>query len=288
MSEHSSYGVNIAGECVPYHEIHNVFADSEHGSRLASMTRWDRYRPEYVTRENWQSLLGLDANNLHHMGLTEHIVGGFLRVCQAQEYDRSLNPQAVFSEEERESLRLAAVIHDWGESIVGDTNYLLKTSRDEEEEYEALAQIIGSQANLHGVDQSLLAHKMNFVRAEVIGNRDSKLGRAFNAVERMGYIGTAVRAWRMHYKMDDPSTRYSLQVLAAGTLSAQTPAMLEYSQVYPPVDLYLKGRSRDIADAFSGVDDGVFDFFNEGERDRLRVGFANARDLYSRTFLVAA
>jgi hypothetical protein len=50
--------------------IHQSFAATELGAKLAANVRYAIYKPTEVTNERWEALLGADVNNLAHLSLT--------------------------------------------------------------------------------------------------------------------------------------------------------------------------------------------------------------------------
>jgi rfaE bifunctional protein nucleotidyltransferase chain/domain len=225
-----------------------IFSNSEFGQSLAGAPRWDMQRPSHITPEQWIHLLGRDADNLQHMKLSYDITNLFIHYD-----DGSLN----LSEEEKDLLRLAAITHDWGESYNdetktgGDVNYELKTDTQAFEELVTYRKVFSEILSSQDV-------KTKYIIESTIFKRDSKLGLIFNAVERLGYIRTAMIAFEKSKGIDDDILKSHLQWLTAGTLSNQIISLMEYSADYTPVKKYLEFISPSIDEAYQTIDATIF------------------------------
>ncbi|MBI2013094.1 MAG: hypothetical protein HYS88_01460, partial [Candidatus Colwellbacteria bacterium] len=111
-------GVPDSIDGVTFEEIYELFAGSSYGKILRQRVRYGPYKPEELSNEEWVKILGPDVNNLEHLKTTLAITNDFIyraRYPHPEWQPREIN----FSREEKELLCLTAVIHDWGEAVVG-------------------------------------------------------------------------------------------------------------------------------------------------------------------------
>ena len=196
-------GVNIGDEVVRFGQIHRAFAVTEHGQKLARSTRYDRYKPDGITNEKWERVLGVDVNNLKHLQLTYGLTRRFIEYTAnpSRLWQKAVSAQAQFTPEEQEDLLLAATVHDWAEAVVGDKMFDLKTRAEEDEELAVLQTMV---QNLYRREEAqVIILRIDNVINTVIKDRNTKLGRAFNAIERVGYLRTALRAWQKSREADE-------------------------------------------------------------------------------------
>jgi hypothetical protein len=283
MIETHAYGITLPTETIPFPQIHDSFAQTENGKYLETRVRFNDYRPDHVSREAWVGLLGIDVNNLGHMQLSEQLAGDFLRIGKrALATGEFVSPKAQFDPAEEELIRLTASFHDWGESVSGceDKTYRLKTEEDEAREHVALETLLYDQASrLTTVPEDTLAleQKMQFAREHVLKNRSTKLGQAFNAVERLGYMRTALRAFSVGREHRDESIQNGLAWITADVFSNQTIQLLQYAEIYPAVREFLVTRSDTISSVFAELPDMAFDNYTLPEQRQQREKFAAAK-----------
>ena len=211
-------------------QIYDLFADSPYGKALSQKVRYAHYKPEGLSNEEWVRILGPDVNNLEHLRETLKITNEFI--------DRARNPHPEwrldklnFSPEEEELLRLAAIVHDWGEAMTGDIGWHRKTSEtDVAKEFAALHKIIEEVCRPE-LDNALL--KKIYRAADIAFMREgSRLDQAFNAIEYIGYGNNALRAWseRENYSGE-------MQELLAGLgkklIVENFPICEKYAEIYP-------------------------------------------------------
>jgi hypothetical protein len=230
--------------------IHESFSATEYGARLAGQIRFGLYKPEDVDNERWRKLLGSDVNNLSHMQLTHGLTRSYLsHLNEAQ--PAFLNP------EEYRQLEVAALIHDWAESIVGDIPYSYKTDDDELEEK---AHFINNLGNFYTDDDQEIVGLIHESVHNIIFDRDGKLGKVFNSIESIGYVRTALRAFEHIKGQSAPDCHDKFRQLVADVLGNQTMKLINYSFEYAPVDLFLRAESRRISEAFTVADDSFANF----------------------------
>lgn len=186
-------------------------------------------------------MLGPDVNNLDHLPLTLSLTNGFLRGCRTPhaEWVGPVPPWAQFSEFEERVLKVTAPTHDWGEAgKVGDVMWHLKTDEDEVQEALDLQDII-----LDVVPEYRRLPELRQV-AEILADKqgETKLGRAFNTIERMGYMRTSLRAWEIRTQSDDPELNGSLDFMSHQPFCDHVPVLLERAETYPATDAFLRDR----------------------------------------------
>lgn len=245
-------------------DIHEDFEKTEFGKVLAGRVRYERYKPASVTNERWVELLGADVNNLTHLTLTYGLTQDFIRTTER------LQP-GYLAEEDEQTLQVAALIHDWAESIVGDISYGDKTPADEVEEqliFEAhVVEFYGGGA-MDLIDRA---------RKEIVFDHagESKLGGAFNAIERVGYLRTALRASDHVIAHDAPDCEHGLRWIVADVLSQQPTPLQNHAESLKAVKQYLLREQERISIAYELVanDYSVFDNYPSEQRDIKRRQF---------------
>lgn len=227
------------------YEIHRSFSETTFGDKLSQNVRYDKYRPKHISKETWTELLGADVNNLTHMPLTYGIARAFIH--QAREHQPEL-----LDESEEKLLLVAAISHDWAESITTDISYSDKTSLDNDEEQTIFEQNVAQF--YQGEDFELVDQ----ARCEIVFDHESKLGELLNAVERIGYLRTALRANDiLKSGVTDPELKHGLEWLIFDVLSnlqpkdnlEAEPTLLQLRK-FSPVAAYLIAVEDRIEDAF--------------------------------------
>ncbi|HSW91446.1 MAG TPA: hypothetical protein VLG09_02275 [Candidatus Saccharimonadales bacterium] len=248
-------------------EIHEEFEKTDFGKALASRVRYERYKPAEVTNERWVELLGADVNNLTHLTLTYGLTRNFIHLTD------QLQP-GYFPEDEEKILQIAALIHDWAESIVGDVSYGDKTALDEKEEQQAFESHV---AEFYTGDATDLIDR---ARKEVVFDHagESKLGSAFNAIERVGYLRTALRASSHVIARDAPDCEPGLCWIVADVLSQQPTPLQHHAESLEAVRQYLLAQHERISTAYELIDhdDSVFDNYPVEQRAAKRIQFEDS------------
>jgi hypothetical protein len=239
--------------------LYESFAASELGQALGETVRYERYKPAFVDNEEWQELLGADVNNLAHLKLTYGLTRAFLVGCR-----EANSMECRFSRREEAILLTVAVVHDWAEALkhIGDVSFDLKTAAQEKAEHQELARLL--QAHESGsIDVASVM--------DVIKHPESLLGRAFNAIERVGYLRTALRAWEQVPAVMQDRVRpleqreelgEGLVLLTQNVLFNQIPTLLGYERQYPPVRSYLDQKAPRITEALTGIHAVKLDWYD--------------------------
>ncbi len=229
--------MNVRETGIPYASILPIF--KEHKRELRTNIRYKPYRKNEASRE-FLRILGPDIGFASHPGVTYNLARRFIA---QQNYIFDPNQRVSQSEETR--LCTAAIVHDLGELKidgfgVGDVTFEAHGANHEEME----------QAVFALVTESIVSETdRDFIRSayqEIALNRNTKLGRMFNAVERIGYLNTAIRAFN-GYKGKRIA---NWKGLVGNVLSNQTEALLVYATEYPYVQKILQANSSFITQAF--------------------------------------
>lgn len=263
--------------------LHDAYAQSPAGENLSARVRYDAYRPVDTSVKEWQDLLGADVNNLDHMLVTVQVASTFLRMSRMQETPNTLAP---FSIEDENDLLLAAAIHDWGEGVEGceDITWRKKSKDDDLREKVAIKEIIKEvSTSFSGGDRDEeleVRSQLERVVDEIVFNNESRLGRAFDAIERVGYLRTAVRSWREQANVENPDMKDALQWISADVLALHTIPLLSHSQDHFPVLTMLAQNEPYITDAFASMPDSIFEMYDEDEREKMREKFNTSRSAW--------
>jgi hypothetical protein len=248
-------GIGSGYKKVKFSQIYNDFSSTEYGQKLASNSRYERYKPSSLTKEEWEKILGVDVNNLKHLKLSYGLARQFIRYStDSHGPTNEVSEEQTLTKKEQEDLLLAAIVHDWAEAVVGDISYDLKSKAQEEKEYEELKKMT------HGMfkeGDSDLLDRIHFVTDTVIKDTSTKLGKMFNSIERIGYVRTALRAWQAS-KNSAPELQNGLEWLTNNVFSGQITKLIEYSVAYNPVKVFLKENRDLINDAFNNISNESF------------------------------
>jgi len=237
-------GLRTAQGVLTFRDIHERFTATSYGKTLAANIRYRFFKPPEVTHAEWERLLGPDVNNLEHHWVSVRVMRAFL------------HGNTDFSREEQEILLLTAVSHDWAEAIIGDIPYGQKTTGEEDEELRLIPHIAEEcfgeelRSGIRATIEQVLQGKPHLRRT----GEGSKLSHAFEAVEQLGFLGTAGRAWAEARKNDalSPVLHGNLQWLGIEVHAGQMPILLRYAEIYPAVRRYLFGTRHRITDVLRG------------------------------------
>lgn len=241
--------------------IHQAFAATEHGKTLAGRVRYEKYKPQAVTNKEWTMLLGPDVGNLSHLIFTYDLTTTFIAHTWR-------NQQELLTEAEGRLLQVAALIHDWAEAKTGDISWGDKTAGHEAEEQAAF------ETYLHEFYTGDATELIDQARKEIIfdhGQEGGKLGEIFNAIERVGYLITALRAYGHVAAKTAGDCESGFAWITADVLLNQTITLLEYAKKYSAVNDFLARRRQVIADAmdFVGREKTIFKKYGDAEFAKL-------------------
>lgn len=206
-----------------YGYIHESFTNSPYGQALEQNIRFGDFKPDYISNNLWENLLGDDVNNLRHMPHTFEIASEFIQ------RQRKIGG---------ELLKLTAITHDWGEAVVGDVALPDKEAQGHDQaEIDAYKHIAWKLLGQEGrkLDEA----------AEVIWGQH-ELSEPFNCIEYIGYCQTGLRAGKMACLLANgvirppELSRRHLDGLVGGLLSLNKmveiknyPKLAKYAEKYP-------------------------------------------------------
>ena len=252
------------GQQIAFGDLHKRFAATEYGEKLKGSIRYEPFKPSEMPNAQWEKLLGADVNNFNHLNVTLGLMKSFLAGCAKARSELGGNiPDAIhFSEHDEKVLMVTAITHDWAEAVIGDIPFFEKTELDEKKEvkiYRTMVhEIVGRGKN--SAESDRLADEVE----DVLVNKNSKRGKAFNANEKVGYTRTGLRAWDQSFEANNP-LKDKLEFMGVKVVSNHMPDVLPYSKIYPPIDSYLRFHSKKIttlfdhaAEHFSDKEDGQF------------------------------
>ncbi|MCW1948869.1 MAG: hypothetical protein KIH89_000235 [Candidatus Shapirobacteria bacterium] len=258
---------------VSFSEIHQGFTKTPPGQRLSQNTRWGRFQPEHVSNKEWINHLGVDANNLEHCRLTYGLAVWFINQQNQSTYPTK------FNQEEQSILKLTALTHDWPEGITekGDVNYEAKTEQDEENELSVIVSAITSI-----IGQSYEANELSHQVRNCLKNTSSGLGKAFNCIEAIGYLRTALLVLPKSTTTTDDRLSQQFQMLTGNVLYNSVPRLITYSEEFYPAKKFLSDRKSMITQGFS-LPDTSFDGYGDQKTEKLKH-FAAAKAIWQKWF----
>lgn len=273
MRTESPNFIMLDKDYISFGEIHQRFAQTAPGQRLSQNTRWGRFQPDHISNEQWINLLGFDANNLEHGRLTYGLTVWFINQQNQSDYPIKFNP------EEKSILKLTALTHDWPEGITekGDINYEAKTQQDEETELAVLIPAITSIIG-HSYEASELSQEVR----NCLKNTSFGLGKAFNCIEAIGYLRTALIVWPQSTTITDDQLSQQFQMLTANVLYNSVPKLIDYSQDFYPAKQFLLSKGKVIDQAFNMPDDN-FNGYGDKKVGKLQQ-FVAAKALWQKWF----
>ena len=252
-------------------KFHDFFAETTYGKILAANIRFGRYKPESFTNKEWEKLLGPDINNLDHALVIYDCANDFVRECNnGCDYKRS--DPATFSEQEKCLLLLAAIIHDWGEAVVGDVIRDLKTEEHNAREMAALKEIAAdvTAKYINGICRRMIGTVID----NIVANTATKLGAAFEMIEELANLQTALRAWTVSRRKKEIAD--NLQWITANVL-VYLPMIMAKGGNYPTLRNYLIRNKSTISHFFSALPRSVFNHYPPEEKKKKIAMFAAAK-----------
>ena len=229
----------INGKVKRFGDIYNLFSKTGYGMILSQRIRWSIYKPQEMSHTAWEQLIGPDANNLKHLLVSYRLTQLFLL------------KQKEYSKKEQELLLFTAIVHDWGEPVVGDTMRYVKTARDDKKELEVLVKI------MKDVFYGKLNRRLEKAVLSILSNKTTKLGEAFRVIEVIGYFKTVFLAWQKAKKKTGRITR-QLRWLTSNVLHADMDFLVEKASKYRFISDFLDENRPLITEAFESMPDLVF------------------------------
>lgn len=276
----TEYGVPISsgihredGVELSFAKVHALFQETDYGNSLEGRSRYHRYRPDYIPDLDWKRLLGNDVDQLRHMPLMYGLTRTFLAECR-QNHDPT-EEDAFFTEEEERLLLLTSITHDWGASTSGDITFDHKSATQETKKQKVLESVF---IDLFGDNYAGTAY--NVMR--VMKGEQDKLSPAFDAIERVTRVRTALAAYNQSRNTDitDPGLEQNLHWLAANVFSNNITQLVEYADTYAPIQTFINQNQEIITEIFGNVDDDVFEM-DEYTDAKNRKDFKIAHDVWA-------
>lgn len=144
-----------------------------------------------------------------------------------------------FTVEEGNLLVLTNLVHDYHEGVTGDILYPDKTVESDRAELE--------------VSQNILKKFMTPELVEQIGKvmgdfeGETRLGRAFSAIEQIGYCTTGLKAWRGRSRQDfTPEERGKCYSMGKNVVQGSSEALEGYQKEFPYVSKFLHNNYKSI------------------------------------------
>lgn len=246
--------IKLSGKEKPFKKIFITFAKTNYGKTLRSNIRFHEFIPDGMSKEAWLKTLGGDVSNLYHLAVSLENTKYFLSVCSNPhtKWHSRVPKEARFTLEEQRNLLFTSVIHDWAEAIIGDIPVTSKKETDEDQEMVVLRRLMHEILG-DGKDSKKIDSLANTVQT-ILTDKSTKLGQAFNAIERMGYLKTGMRAWYTSKKVDG-ELKKRLNRLAQRVVTIHSLKLLGYTEVYPAIDAYLIYRKKAISEIFEQTPD---------------------------------
>lgn len=192
--------------------MYMVFANTAWGKKLETRPRYAGMVPASWSVEQWERLLGPDANNLHHM--YQSIINAAHFVANENRAAIERGQTQIFTFEDAIILCTAGAIHDQAETILGDIAYGLKSlaMRKEEEKLLVIHEMdfaphlitdnSQSEQPLDGISLKR-ANLYRRAREVAFGDVTELLPGAFEAIEKVGFLNNYVRALKLYTGLDD-------------------------------------------------------------------------------------
>lgn len=235
MSNHESH--------IPLKSITFIFLEKDIRSQLINPEniRYNRFRT-IETPEQFALLLGPDVKFASHPGVTQNISKKFI-----ESQNKNDNGEKI-SSEESDIILTASLVHDLGELKIyglghGDISFEDHSQDHEKVEGTIFERIVNRVADSSDRGYITSAYK------EVVQDKNSKLGRMFNTIERIGYLSTALRA----FAGIKGERIFNWFGLVGNVLSNQIIQLLELQNDYSYVREVLESNQQLITDAFNEV-----------------------------------
>lgn len=229
------------GRSVGY-TLDDRFRATPYADHLRNMPRWTRYMPEGMDRETWRDILHTDSDGLDQSRLMLNLTRAFFR----QDPENT----AKLSSEEKELLMKAMAAQNWGKSFDDEDSI----SRDISYEFITTDDVEQRARKFHVVYQELVPEdsvKERFIVERTIYDRNTKLGKVFDAVRRLNCLRTGLIAYNELKKHPDDSDYEQLGALSLGVLANQLVPLIGYAEEFEPVKNALAATADDIDTIFT-------------------------------------
>lgn len=257
-------------ESAEHRSVYESFAHTEYGKKLENSIRYEKYNLGALSNEDWCELLGRDANNLYHMQETYELAERFID-------SQNNSDKAPIDSTSASLVLLASAIHDQAEVFVGDTSYGDKTSQDEMCERETF------ERNLTVMNPGMNALTSNIARSAIRGvifDPSTSEGELFNAIERTGYLTTALRVATKRHAVVDPQTADGIDWLITDVLLNQMPTLIGYARTYNLPHELLTQNAELVSTLFAAAPDHIFNHYEENCHKK-QTDFIKAREKWT-------
>ncbi len=264
--------IGVGPDDIAFTDVHSMFSGTQYGNILLDRSRWGSFKPSWMTNEQFENLIGVDVNNLKHIKLTFETARVFLAYCEHPDsvWKGSVPEDAQFTDDEKAVLLLCAITHDWGEASVGDTAQPNKTKKSELKEFKELLRIANETTrSTHGTFGTLFRYTEPLLRhtpskfyhsfydklskfvggdSELFGKiyestnvtllqSETRLAKAFNAIEKVGYQRSGLIGWResSNWNGVDIDMYDRMRGMGFSVHTHNLIDLIKYAYVYPPV-----------------------------------------------------
>lgn len=234
----SSYESRISLKSITF-----IFHENEIRSQLINPEniRYNRFRST-ETPEYFALLLGPDVKFASHPGVTHNIAKKFI-----ESQNKNINTEKI-DNEEADTILTASLVHDLGELKIDGLGHGDISFEDHHLDHKKAEGIIFEKIIAKVTNESDRKYLIN-TYDEVVQNNNSKLGRMFDSVERIGYLSTALRTF-IGIKGERILNWHGL---VGNVLSNQIIQLLEFQKDYSYVYEILESNWQLITDAFNDV-----------------------------------
>jgi 5'-deoxynucleotidase YfbR-like HD superfamily hydrolase len=232
-------------------EFEALLSETTYAQILKGRPRFDYFRPISVTPEEWINMLGPDVDNYLHGQYTLGIAREFFK------------RDGRYNTSDSSIVQLTCLDHDMPEAITGDKRKPDMTPEDDRIQAEILCDILDEL-----LPQVLGRTRTNEITRETVNillDKESKLGKTFEAIERIGYAETALKAWKIKKqgnvkKFGIDTLNTSMGRLSHAVFTSQTYIMVDYAKQFPYMKDFLIQNAQDITEILVEAEDlGTYD-----------------------------
>lgn len=252
-----------------YQDIYTNFANTEYGKQLKASMRWEKYNLGGLSNEDWCDLIGDDANNLYHMHVTYDLAKQFVD-------HQNMSDKTSVDAHATSLLLLSAIIHDQAEAITGDISYGDKSQQDESLE------ITVFENHLDSMNPKMSTSTKNMAKSAIRGvifDDTTPEGAVFNAVERTGYLITALNVAKAAPTIHNPKVVKGLNWLVTDVLANQIAPLVDCAEKYSLPEEILLQNADLISQRFADTPIDIFDRY-EKDSTQKQDTFKKARQAW--------
>ena len=247
-------------------ETYSAYCNTDYGKVLAQRARYEGFLPKGCSLEVWESILGRNANNLHHLQQSMDDARDFV------DAENSLNKD-VFNADDKIVLVLAGCLHDQAEGHpeIGDIPYGTKTNEQKIREIKVLNSLIEEYIeNLSSDDKDVYYFRQ--AQKAVFGDRNNRITAAFQAIEHIGFLNDALRASAQLDKLEGyPDSlqedtqsiiialkRLVVEIFGSGVIEI----IINLSDQFPSLKLLLDKHALHISKVYQSTTPDIFDWYD--------------------------